>query len=61
MGGSENFLRCPGNPMRFRSGVVPIRLDDRWSAEMPRAKQHAVIALTRVQMGRYGYLGSSAR
>ena len=35
-----------GNPNRFRTGPVTIRLDDEWSRRMPRSRQLLVQALT---------------
>jgi hypothetical protein len=44
-----------GNPMRFESGWVPMRLDDAWKREMPRRTQRIVALLTAPLMRRYGY------
>ena len=46
-----------GNPMRFTTGKVPIRRDERWRTRMPKAQQHAVTALTFPLLAGYGYLG----
>jgi hypothetical protein len=47
-----------GNPMRFATGQVPIRRDERWRTGMPKAQQHAVTALTFPLLAGYGYLGA---
>jgi hypothetical protein len=47
-----------GNPMRFTTGLVPIRSDEQWRTHMPRAQQRAVTALTLPLMAGYGYLGA---
>ncbi|MDQ2810901.1 MAG: sulfotransferase [Actinomycetota bacterium] len=47
-----------GNPMRFATGHVPIRQDERWRTDMPKAQQHAVTALTSPMLAGYGYLGA---
>jgi hypothetical protein len=44
-----------GNPMRFRSGVEALTLDERWRTEMPRGALTAVMALTAPVMLRYRY------
>ncbi len=46
-----------GNPMRFTTGRIPIRLDDKWRTAMVPGKRRAVTALTSVLLQRYGYLG----
>lgn len=45
-----------GNPMRFGTGVVPIRRDDEWRARMPAGRRRMVTALTWPLLARYGYL-----
>ena len=47
-----------GNPMRFTTGRIPIRLDERWRTGMPTAQRRAVSALTWPLLARYGYLGA---
>jgi hypothetical protein len=47
-----------GNPMRFATGKVPIRLDERWRTSMPKVQQRAVTALTFPLLAGYGYLGT---
>src|SRR6266511_818824 len=44
-----------GNPMRFASGGVPIRLDDGWLREMRSLDRSVVTALTLPRLRRYGY------
>lgn len=44
-----------GNPMRFVSGRVDVRADDRWRAEMSPGRQRAVEMLTMPLRWRYGY------
>ncbi len=45
-----------GNPFRFTTGRIPIRLDDEWRTAMPTAQRRAVTALTLPLLARYGYL-----
>ncbi len=47
-----------GNPMRFTTGQVAIRRDERWRTGMPRVHQRAVTALTWPLLAGYGYLGA---
>jgi len=49
-----------GNPMRFATGKVPIRGDDRWRAAMPGAERRMVTALTLPLLSHYGYIGRAA-
>ena len=49
-----------GNPMRFRTGRIDIRADDRWRTTMPAAQRRTVTALTLPLLARYGYMGRSA-
>ena len=44
-----------GNPMRFATGRVAIRPDDRWRTAMPAGQRRAVTALTLPLLARYGY------
>jgi hypothetical protein len=64
--GSDGQSRCAllgtahtasGNPMRFATGEVPIRSDERWRAAMPDAQRRTVTALTLPLLSHYGYLG----
>ena len=44
-----------GNPMRFSTGRIEIRGDERWRSAMPAAQSRAVTALTLPLLTRYGY------
>ncbi|WP_326599683.1 sulfotransferase [Streptomyces sp. NBC_01803] len=44
-----------GNPMRFTSGPVPLRVDDAWRSAMAPGDRAVVTALTTPGMLRYGY------
>lgn len=44
-----------GNPVRFRTGLVPIRLDDEWRHSMSRHDKAMVTAMTMALLTRYGY------
>ncbi len=64
--GSDDESRCAllskahtasGNPLRFVTGKVPIRSDDRWRASMPGAERRTVTALTLPLLSHYGYIG----
>jgi len=44
-----------GNPSRFQSGRVPLRLDEEWRRAMPRANRALVTLLTLPQLLAYGY------
>lgn len=45
-----------GNPSRFTTGRVGIRVDERWRDAMPRRDQWLIALLTLPLMLRYGYL-----
>jgi Sulfotransferase family len=47
-----------GNPMRFTTGKVPIRQDDRWRTVMPKAQRSTVTAITLPMLAGYGYMGA---
>lgn len=47
-----------GNPMRFATGKIAIRPDERWRADLPAGPQREVTALTSPLLAAYGYLGS---
>jgi hypothetical protein len=49
-----------GNPMRFQTGTVVLREDERWRTVMDRGQQRLVTALTWPLLLRYGYLGREA-
>jgi hypothetical protein len=44
-----------GNPNRFKTGQVTIRLDDEWTRRMPRTRRLVVRALLWPFLLRYGY------
>jgi len=44
-----------GNPMRFTTGKIPIRPDDRWHTALPAAQRRTVTALTLPLLAAYGY------
>jgi hypothetical protein len=44
-----------GNPMRFSTGRIALREDERWRRAMPAAQYRAVTALTLPLLRRYGY------
>jgi hypothetical protein len=44
-----------GNPSRFRSGLVPLRLDDEWRAKLPARARTRMSALTAPLLWKYGY------
>ncbi|HET9894700.1 MAG TPA: sulfotransferase domain-containing protein [Streptosporangiaceae bacterium] len=44
-----------GNPMRFTTGKISIRADDRWQEAMPPAQRRTVTALTLPLLWHYGY------
>jgi SAM-dependent methyltransferase len=48
-----------GNPMRFETGELVVRLDDEWLTNMRPADQRVVTGLTVGLLSRYGYLGRS--
>jgi hypothetical protein len=49
-----------GNPMRFSTGKIAIRADERWRAAMPAAQRRTVTALTLPLLARYGYARRAA-
>jgi hypothetical protein len=46
-----------GNPMRFRTGNVPVKLDDQWRRDMPRRDRRVVTILAWPLLRAYGYTG----
>ncbi len=50
-----------GNPMRFTTGRLAIRRDERWRTAMPARQRRTVTALTLPLLAHYGYLGAAAR
>ncbi len=58
--GSHTFHPKPnhmiaGNPIRFRSGPVELRLDDEWEHAMPRRDRWLVTVLTLPLLRHFGY------
>jgi Sulfotransferase domain len=49
-----------GNPMRFSTGKVEVRGDERWRTAMPAARRRTVTAMTLPLLKHYGYLGRDA-
>jgi hypothetical protein len=47
-----------GNPMRFATGKIAIRPDERWRADLPAGPRREVTALTSPLLAAYGYLRS---
>ncbi|MDG6101612.1 sulfotransferase [Dactylosporangium aurantiacum] len=58
----ELFVRrthqVSGNPVRFRSGAVPLRLDDEWTLSMAPRHRRLTGAVTAPLRHRYGYRDS---
>lgn len=44
-----------GNPMRFRTGELALRLDEEWKVALPRWRRRIVDGLTLVSRRRFGY------
>jgi Sulfotransferase family len=49
-----------GNPMRFATGKITIRADDRWRTALPVTQCRTVTAVTLPLLVRYGYAGRTA-
>jgi hypothetical protein len=49
-----------GNPMRFSTGKIAIRPDERWRGGMPVAQRRVVTTLTLPLLAGYGYVGAQA-
>lgn len=49
-----------GNPMRFSVGVLALRRDDAWQAQMSMVDRRAVVRRTWPLLRRYGYHAASA-
>jgi Sulfotransferase family len=45
-----------GNPMRFRQGRVPLRLDEEWRSKLSRRQRLLTVGSTWPLLFRYGYL-----
>jgi hypothetical protein len=50
-----------GNPMRFQSGRIPIRMDDEWRSGMSDTHRRTVTALTLPLLRRYGYVAGNGQ
>lgn len=50
-----------GNPAKFRTGPVQLRLDDEWQTMMDQRQQILVAGLTWPMIAAYGYLGREHR
>jgi hypothetical protein len=48
-----------GNPMRFTTGRIPIRHDNKWQTAMPASQRRTVTALTLPLLAHYGYTGEA--
>src|SRR4029453_1782593 len=46
-----------GNPMRFRSGRVPLAVDEEWRGQLRRRDRLLTLASTLPPLLRYGYPG----
>ena len=44
-----------GNPLRFRTGPIDLRVDDAWTTEMSRRDRRLVTAITWPALAGYGY------
>ncbi|MCP5028578.1 MAG: sulfotransferase [Actinomycetia bacterium] len=44
-----------GNPSRFRTGTVPVRVDEAWRRQLPTSSRVLVTALTAPLLSAYGY------
>jgi hypothetical protein len=49
-----------GNPMRFKTGRIPIRMDDEWRRALPPAERAKVTAIALPLLAPYGYLRPAA-
>jgi hypothetical protein len=47
-----------GNPMRFETGDVVVKVDEEWRTAMPRRQRIAVTLLSAPLLAKYGYLHS---
>jgi hypothetical protein len=57
LGGSHALA---GNPMRFRQGRVPLRLDEEWRAKLSPGQRLVTVGSTWPLLARYGYLRKPA-
>jgi len=49
-----------GNPVRFRNGALPLRVDDEWKRKLSPRDRRIIVALTWPLLRRYGYLGNGS-
>jgi hypothetical protein len=49
-----------GNPMRFRTGRIPVRIDDEWRRALPPSERAKVTAIALPLLAPYGYLKPAA-
>lgn len=47
---------CSGNPLRFATGRIDIKMDDAWRRNLPMASRRLVTGLTSPLLRKYGYL-----
>jgi hypothetical protein len=57
----ERSHQVSGNPVRFRTGAVPLQLDDEWRTEMAPADRRIAAAVSGPLLHRYGYRERSER
>jgi hypothetical protein len=50
-----------GNPVKFQTGPVQLRLDDEWQSMMGQRQRMLVAGLTLPMIAAYGYLGRGRR
>jgi hypothetical protein len=50
-----------GNPVKFRTGPVQLRLDDEWQTMMDQRHRLLVTGLSWPMIAAYGYLGRGRR
>lgn len=50
-----------GNPMRFKVGAMPLRVDDEWRSAMDKRTKALVTAITLPGLVKYGYLRPGSR
>src|SRR5262249_2614005 len=57
--GGEGVLdrshQVSGNPVRFRTGTIPLQLDDEWRTEMAAVDRRIAAAVSGPLLSRYGY------
>lgn len=50
-----------GNPNRFQTGTISLRLDEEWRTKMKSADKYAVTTLTAPLLLKYGYFGGNEK